>query len=179
MSNENEYAVAAIGEDRPGIVAAVSEALVAAGMGIEDSSMTILGGQFAMLLIVRSGATHHDVEAVLAPVAQAQNLVLQVVPTTAAPDDDEGEHNTAEWVIAAYGPDRPGLVASLARVLADARANVTDFGSRVTGGGTFTMWFNVSIPPGTDIDSLRDSLASAGGDVSLDVTLEQVDNSAL
>jgi glycine cleavage system transcriptional repressor len=178
MSSEHEFAVAAIGEDRPGIVAAVSEALLAAGMGIEDSSMTILGGQFAMLLIVRGGADSGAVEAVLAPVALEQELVVQVVPT--AGQAAEGNAGTdEEWVIAAYGPDRPGLVASLARVLADARANVTDFGSRVSGGGTFSMWFNVTIPSAVDVEALRQRLATAGGDVSLDVNLEQVDSSAL
>ena len=45
----------------------------------------------------------------------------------AAPGGDEPR----ELVIAAYGPDRPGLVVRLARELAAAGANITDFGSAV------------------------------------------------
>ena len=79
----NEFAVAAIGEDRPGIVAAVSEALLAADASIEDSSMTILGGHFAMLLLVTSGGLDAaGLEQVLAPVADELALLLEVRRTS-------------------------------------------------------------------------------------------------
>src|SRR6266481_3460631 len=45
-------AVTAVGADRPGIVAAVSRVLYDIGGNIEDSRMAILGGHFAMVLIV-------------------------------------------------------------------------------------------------------------------------------
>ena len=43
----------AIGKDKPGIVAAVTKALYELKCNIEDSTMTILHGQFAMILIVK------------------------------------------------------------------------------------------------------------------------------
>src|SRR2546428_8989418 len=46
------YALTAVGRDRPGIVAAVSEALLAHSVNIEDSQMTILRGHFTMMLVV-------------------------------------------------------------------------------------------------------------------------------
>ena len=46
------FAVSAIGADRPGIVAAVTGALLPHGINIEDSRMAILGGRFAMMLVV-------------------------------------------------------------------------------------------------------------------------------
>src|SRR5256885_15685444 len=46
------YALTAVGRDRPGIVAAVSEALLAHSVNIEDSQMTILRGHFTMVLVV-------------------------------------------------------------------------------------------------------------------------------
>jgi glycine cleavage system transcriptional repressor len=44
--------VTIIGNDRPGIVAGAAEVLYRLGCNIEDSSCTILGGEFAMILIV-------------------------------------------------------------------------------------------------------------------------------
>ena len=46
------FALSAVGRDRPGIVAAVSEVLLAHSANIEDSQMTILRGHFTMVLVV-------------------------------------------------------------------------------------------------------------------------------
>ena len=48
-----EFAVTAIGRDRPGIVAAISKALLDLNGNIEDSQMSILRGHFAVMLIVK------------------------------------------------------------------------------------------------------------------------------
>ncbi len=44
--------LSALGKDRPGIVAGISEVLVRADCNIEDSSMTRLGESFACMLVV-------------------------------------------------------------------------------------------------------------------------------
>src|SRR5205823_12753242 len=62
------FAVAAIGRDRPGIVAAVTRNLVDHQLNVEDSQMTILGGHFTMMLIISGddavelGALRRDLE---------------------------------------------------------------------------------------------------------------------
>lgn len=166
----NQYAVVAMGDDRPGIVAAMTDGILAAGASIEDSSMTILGGQFAMLLLVQGELSRDDLEHALLPVAQELNLVLEVrAAESAAP------RGGAEYVVAAYGPDRPGLVSALARELATLGVNITDFGSRLTEGGVFAMWFNVSLPPDCPPESVQQRLSEAGGRVSLDVSVHPAD----
>lgn len=171
----NEYAVAAMGEDRPGIVAAVTEALNGIGASIEDSSMTILGGHFAMLLLVQGEVGEDDVDAALRPVADGLHLMLEVRAT--AHHAHAGQRD--DYVIAAYGPDRPGLVTTLAQVLAAEGVNITDFGSRLTEGGLFTMWFNVSVPAGVDVVALTDRLRDVGGEVALDVSVHHPDVESL
>ena len=44
-----------VGEDQPGIVAAVTEALFAKGMNLGEASMLRLGGNFTVMMMV-SGA---------------------------------------------------------------------------------------------------------------------------
>jgi glycine cleavage system transcriptional repressor len=146
-----EYAVAAMGADRPGIVAALAGSLTRANVSIEDSSMTILGGQFAMLLLVSTMLGARQLEAIIRPVALDLDLLLEVRDASrttnerTAPVAVPSAVVAREHVIAAYGPNRPGLVAAIAEVLAEHRVNITDFGSRL-GGDTFAMWFNVVLP---------------------------------
>ncbi len=197
---KSALAVAAIGADRPGIVAAASRALHHAGFSIDDSAMTILGDHFAMLLVIekmldQNGRANpaptddHLAEArqALAPVAEEFSLTLEVMATGAkrkgGPTGREansghadgaagGTTHSTQWCIAAYGPDRPGLVAALSTVLADNNVNITDFGSRLTAGGTFAMWFNVEIPGATNTAALTRALEAAGGEAQLEVNLE-------
>jgi len=164
----NQYAIAAIGGDQPGIVAALGEALLEVGGNIDDSSMTILGGHFAMLLVVNAEISRDELHESIRPVAEQYDLLLEVRPATRHPFSDEDRD---DYVVAAYGPDKPGLVSTLSRVLADARANITDFGSRLGADNTFAMWFNVSLADGTDVDALGDRLNTAGRDMKLDVRL--------
>ena len=49
-------AVTVLGDDRPGIVADVTTALADLHGNLEDSTMTLLRGHFAMVLLVRTGA---------------------------------------------------------------------------------------------------------------------------
>src|SRR6185295_635872 len=46
------FALSAIGRDRPGIVADLSELIYECDCNLEDSSMTILGTEFAVLLLL-------------------------------------------------------------------------------------------------------------------------------
>src|SRR5689334_15832315 len=51
MSQKKWFAMAAIGRDRPGIVADLSECIYACGCNLEDASMTMLGSEFATLML--------------------------------------------------------------------------------------------------------------------------------
>lgn len=164
----NQFAIAAMGADQPGIVAGVGEALLAVDGNIDDSSMTILGGQFAMLLVVNIDTTRDALNAALAPVAARFGLKLEVSDAEPHPFSDQDRD---DYVVAAYGPDRQGLVSTLSRVLADVHANITDFGSRLGADNTFAMWFNVSLADNTDLEQLSEQLAAAGRDLRLDVRL--------
>ena len=61
----SHVAVTAVGADRPGIVAGVTKVLFDQGCNLEDTSMTILRGHFAMMLVVDvpAGVAAADLEA--------------------------------------------------------------------------------------------------------------------
>ena len=45
------HAIIVLGHDRPGIIARTTAALAGLGLNLEDSSMTLLRGHFAMTLV--------------------------------------------------------------------------------------------------------------------------------
>lgn len=150
------FALSAVGADRPGIVAAVTGVLVEHGCNLEDTSMSILRGHFAMMLVVAApeGVDAVTLEKALAGPAAQLDLVVAV----RAIDDDvpvspEGE----AWNVAVYGADRPGIVHRVTSVLAEAQVNVVDLTTRVIGDPdrpVYAMVLEVTLPPGLDGDAL-------------------------
>ncbi len=52
MSTPNYLVVTAIGQDHPGIVRSFTKTITEHDCNIEDSRMSILGGEFAMILLL-------------------------------------------------------------------------------------------------------------------------------
>ena len=102
----SRFSLSALGVDQPGIVAGVSRALVDLGCNLEDSTMTILRGHFAILLVVAAPVqvTEEVLESALAPVAQAFDLTVAVRRLT---DMDSRTGAPAE-----AGPDAEGKAQS-------------------------------------------------------------------
>lgn len=168
------FAVLAVGADRPGIVAAVTGALAEAGANLDDTSMTILHGHFAIAMVV-GGPDDLDVAGALAPVAERLELTVDVRPI---PDGTPPTPHGERWSLAVYGADRPGLVSSVTAAVAEAGGNVTDLTTRVVGGSehpVYAMQLELAIPAGIDAAALGDSLAALAADLGVDCTLHPVD----
>src|SRR5690348_4323154 len=117
------FSLSAVGVDRPGIVAGLSGALRDIGCNLEDSSMTILHGHFAVLLVV---TTPEDVgvetlEKSVEPVIERFGLTVVVRHLSATGPNDEASSESADpWTISVHGADRPGIVHAVTSSLADA-----------------------------------------------------------
>jgi glycine cleavage system transcriptional repressor len=163
-------AVTAIGTDRPGIVAAVTGALVAHGCNLEDTSMSILRGQFAMVLVVAApdGLDAGTLEEGLAEAAPDLVVSVRVLPPSAAATDD-GDR----WTVVVYGADHPGIVHGITQVLADAGVNIVDLTTRVTGDPKpiYAMVMEVALPAGLGGDQLDRRLAAASAELGVECTL--------
>lgn len=157
-------AVTAIGRDRPGIVAAITAALLEAGGNVDDSQMSILHGQFAVMLIVSvpEDASIDSLEARLQEVGD--ELGLGGITVNLVADLDRGPGPT--HVLTVYGADRPGIVHDTASALASLGVNITDLRTRRTGdpdSPLYTLMVEVVVPEGAGpeveaaLDELRQS----------------------
>ena len=171
----SHVALTAIGNDRPGIVAAVAGVLVEHQANIEDSSMTILRGHFAMMLVVAvpSGVDVGALETAVAAATADMGLVVTVRPI----DDDGGTVvEGAAWNLAVYGADRPGIVQGVTKLLAERSINVVDLTTRVIGDPTkpaYVMLLELTLPDGADVGELRAALVAAGSELGVECSLHE------
>jgi glycine cleavage system transcriptional repressor len=114
----------------------VSGALGDAGCNLEDSTMTILQGYFAILLVISAAdeMTSSSLEAALAPVSDTFDLVIAVRPIDVAEEPGTESSGFEAVSISIHGADRPGIVHAISGALADAGGNVVDLSTQLVGG---------------------------------------------
>jgi len=125
----NWYMLTLVGRDAPGIVAAVSKALYEGGGHIGEATMTRLGGNFSMMLMVQSPASLKDLETKVQGAVETWNLMVHMDAI-----DAELHHHVEPGVkISLYGADRPGIVAAATGALASAGLNILNLETDVGG----------------------------------------------
>jgi len=173
-------AVTAVGIDRPGIVAAVTRVFFEHGCNLEDSSMTILRGLFAMMLVVDAppGVGAEDLESALAEPAAALDLVVAVRPLADVAGTGAVSPAGSAWAVSVYGVDHPGIVHGMADFLAREGVNITDLSTRVIGDTdrpVYAMLLEVSLPPDVDPDAFGRRLTQVAADLGVDANLHLSD----
>lgn len=172
----------AFGQDRPGIVAALTEGLFRLGCNIEDTCMTRLRGEFTMMIMVRLPDTiaADALQTRLAPFIAALDLTVlcKTLPDRAA--ERLSEADVPMFMLSVYGADHLGIVAQVARVVADHGGNITDVNTRVVGSADqplYIMILEIQLAPGSSPDPLQDALEQLKPGLGVDLTfrpLEQV-----
>lgn len=173
-------ALSAIGSDRPGIVSRVSRALFEHGCNIEDSSMTILRGEFAMILVVSAPQNDQALANELDQIAADLGLVLSFRPLPESGAQPAGEAGSP-FIVSVYGADKPGIVHQVTQALADNQVNITDVNTRMVGAGSpvYIMILEVEVPDSLTEPAFRASLETLGKELSVDITVRPLETANL
>lgn len=177
------FAVTIISKDRPGIVADTTEVLFRLGCNIEDSSCTMLGGDFAMILIVT-----HEKPFPKSRLSDEFRLLQErtglAVHLRALHDDeispvkDEGEL----CLISVYGSDQPGIVYRVTRALADRKVNITDLNTRLIGTKeepVYVLMLEAILPLGMSVDDTSEMLAALRCELQVEINIRAITPVAL
>ena len=167
-------AITVVGHDRPGIIAHAAEVLSQCGMNLEDSSMTLLRGHFAMTLICAGEADATRIEAALQPMVNGSlDVTVREVP-----DEPDLAPLGSSYLLTVHGADRLGIVARLAGVIAEAGGNITDLTTRLSGT-LYVLLAEVDLPRSADVDALQRRLADVSAELGVDTTMRLLENDQL
>ena len=168
-------AITVIGHDRPGIIAEATAALSELGLNLEDSTMTLLRGHFAMMLLCAGDASSERIEEALGSLTADGRLDVSV---RAVPEEAEGGSVASSYVVTVHGADRPGIVSAVAAEVAAVGGNITDLTTRL-GGGLYILAAEVDLPEGTDLEALDRSLRATADRLGVGASLRRIESDEL
>ncbi|MEN8107897.1 MAG: ACT domain-containing protein [Pseudomonadota bacterium] len=172
----NQLVISALGEDKPGIIDELARCIMGSGCSIADSRMTVLGGDFAILLLVDGNWNN---------LAKLENQIkfledrlgLSIMARRTTPK--EPRRDLLPYGIEVAAMDQPGIVHNLASFFAQRKINIqemvtTSYAAAHTGTPMFAVHLTVDIPATMQISVLRDEFVDFCDQLNLDAVMEPV-----
>jgi glycine cleavage system transcriptional repressor len=174
------FSLSVVGKDRPGIVAEVSRVLYELGCNIEDSSCTILSGQFAMILVIvhRQYSSVPEIDPAFDLLREEMGLTISLHELDEEEVSRKKELSGRPHVISVYGADRPGIVHAVTRELAGFRVNVTDMTTQVVGSEdrpVYVMILEADVPDAVDLKELERAFGRIRKELAVSISIRPID----
>jgi glycine cleavage system regulatory protein len=160
-----------IGDDRPGLVSALSTPISEHGASWERSQMSRLAGKFAGIVLISVPA--ESLDALVGDLGALGEEGLHVVTERA---DDPGVVDALRLRLDLLGDDHPGIVAEISAALAERHVSIEELSTDVreapmSGGTLFEASAVLVAPAETSGDSLRSMLEGLAADLMVEVRL--------
>ena len=169
------YVVTIIGPDRRGLVAKITEKIVAHHANIEESHMARLGGEFAviMLLSLANGEPQTLLDGL--DLLNGEQVKVFVKETSLA--RLEVFSGFVPYQISVIGADHEGIVHHVAEYLAELRVQVDEMETHVsqapvTGTPLFSMHAEIQAPPELTLKTLRQKMEDVSDRLGVDIEVK-------
>jgi glycine cleavage system transcriptional repressor len=176
-------ALSAIGQDQPGIVASLSKILFEQNCNLEDSSMTRLKDDFAVLLLISppESLPTEKLRQALEPAIQSLGLTFslrELAPLAIQPPPSQ----VLNYTLVVYGLDHPGIVYRVSQCAADSKVNIVDLRTHVTQTGDkplYSLVMELEIPGSQTVGHFQQKLNQLKSELKVDITLNASDTDEL
>jgi glycine cleavage system regulatory protein len=171
---QTTFIISFIGEDRPGLVEALSEVISKHGGNWLESRLSQLAGKFTGLISISlPEESLAALQADLKGLSEA-DISVRVTPCMGQLTDHE---QTQLITLTILGPDRPGIVREIAAALSSRAINVVDMESFVSSAPMsaellFHARVEAELPDPGDLEELGDSLDAIANEMDVDIQVE-------
>ena len=161
-----------LGNDEPGLVNSLSEALEKHNASWTESRMAHLAGKFAGILQVSLPENH--IESLTVELDKLQTSDLKILIETSA--SSEKPLATKILNVEILCQDRIGIINDVTEVLAKLNVNIEELDSTVkeasmSGGMLFSADLRLGLPEDVDADAVEDCLAEVSDQFMIDIKL--------
>jgi len=173
-AQNNYLVITASGEDKVGLVDRLSSKITESGCNIEESRMALLGGQFALIMLI-SGPWNalSKLEGQMA--ALGDQLGLSIIHKRTRQRDRS--QPLVPYTVEVVAMDHPGIVRDLAAFFSRSGINIeqlqTDtYPAPHSGTPMFSVIMTVGVHADVHIPTLRENFLDYCDDLNLDASFE-------
>lgn len=171
-----QLVLSALGVDKPGIIDELSLFVMSSGCNITDSRMTVMGGDFAILLLIEG---NWNTIAKLEDQITALEEQLGLSVTTRRTAQKAARKDLLPYGVDVVSLDQPGIVYNLASFFSKRQINIQEmetssYAAAHTGTPMFTVHLTVDIPASQQISVLREEFMDFCDQLNLDAIMEPV-----
>jgi glycine cleavage system transcriptional repressor len=173
---EKKFILTAFSKDRPGVVADVTRVIYDNGCNLEDSTMTNILDEFAIIMLFTcKGDDLQDQLLKDCRRLERDKGITAFIRTVEAKDRPE-QVNFSVRTISVEGLDQTGIVFKISRFLADQNINIENLTSRrfispESGTAIYFMEIKIQIPEKVSVEHLQKGLSRVGEELNLDITV--------
>jgi len=166
--------ISALGRDRPGLVNTLSGAILDAGGNIVDSRMTVLGGEFAILLMVEGPWNAiAKIEHAIPELERQLGMTIVSKRTELRTTDRQ----LLPYAVEVVALDHPGIVKQLASFFSERHINIEDlvttsYAAAHTGTPMFSVNITIGVPADMHLPTLRGDFFDYCDNLNLDAVME-------
>ena len=165
----NNLIITAIGSDRPGIVSELSGIITTHGGNVEESRMSRLGSDFAIIMLV---SVSNDWEESLEIALQSINDLSVSTKYTQIQELSDNK----KYQIDLNGADNEGIIKVLSKYLAEKSINILEMETHisqapVSGSPLFNLNACISIPEEVDGREIQSDLYQIAQDLGVEIHL--------
>lgn len=173
---EKKFIMTAFSKDRPGIVADVTEVIYENGCNLEDSTMTSMLDEFAIILLFAGKGDRLEDQLLGDCRRLEREKGITAFIRSVEAEDTEKQLNFTTKTINVEGIDQTGIVFKISRFLANKDINIENLTSRrftspESGTALYFMEIKVQIPEKMSLEQLENGLSRVGEELNLDITL--------
>jgi glycine cleavage system regulatory protein len=165
------FVLTVLGDDRPGLVSALSGPIKTHGASWERSQLSRLAGKFAGIVLVSVPNERYDALVADLATLESHGLDLAIERT-----DEPVPVASLRLTLALLGADRPGIVAEVSSALAARDVSIEELSTDVrdapmAGGTLFEATAVLSAPPTASTEELRSMLEGIADELMVEITL--------
>jgi len=175
-AKHNQLVLSALGEDKPGLINELSRCVLNSGCSILDSRMTVLGGDFALLLqVVGNWNNLAKLETQIPGLQERLGLIITIRRTS----NRDLRHDLLPYGVDVVAMDQPGIVHNLAKFFSERQINIQEmltssYAAAHTGTPMFSVHMSVEVPANIQIAALREEFMDFCDQLNLDAVIEPI-----
>lgn len=166
------FVVNVLGEDKPGLVADITEKLADVNINIVDVEQSVIRGLFSMFMLIdleNSAVDYQGVEELLEECSNRLGVDMTITPFSEYKKGIDSREQDIQ-TLTILGADKPGIVAGMSRTLSNQGINIECI-KMVARGELLVMEMSVDLGE-ADIKKIRDDLRKTGEGMGMDIIVQ-------